>query len=563
MCFWCKPTTPVEEAIDLVNRNIGHISRANNKDEVLRWEPGKMAKIKVDPKSNQSLLGQLVEAYQKHAELLGTKGCDKLAKKSSKKAVKIRSHLRNQSVESIVKANSVAPEATIHSATAQVNTPTNVVVNRSPFSSQSSISGMTPDAYFTKDIHPFAINMPPFPSPDCHLQDTRQLAVCLTLLLSKELSEDKRNKEKTEWIQITRSNKSEIERLNKIANDVVRAFIKADIKDSNAFAEVVPLAYNLEKSLHRHLLNSVLDSIEGSALLNVDSLDGLAHLVQSADIDTIQSGDLVAILRVLTNRLSRARPEDVNQLYPLVFAISRVLDAMVSANVGDIDRVEIHDPLTSLLDMSKSNKDLYLSYQVEYATQALLNVSNDEKPWHAGFRRLWLAISVGASFAKVPDPTEIKTMLEGLEKLYNEGKRDYRALRKAINGKGDVKLTLKDGFQFKSIWYRALRTAELYIQTGRLTYFEEFITNTQCRNDRMFQLGVCQLLGQFAADERWELKARQNAVAFIEALYRNKSSWILHDDAKQVIFDVLINLECVHGTDFEGTLTLISILFSI
>ncbi|KAF9931680.1 hypothetical protein FBU30_009741 [Linnemannia zychae] len=228
---------------------------------------------------------------------------------------------------------------------------------------------------------------------------------------------------------------------------------------------------------------------------------------------------------------------------------------MVVSNIGGIDRVDLYEPLMCILDMTdmkESKKDPYLSFQVEYAAQALLNVSSDEEHWHAGFRRLLLAIAVDASFAKIPDPKEIKMVLEGLEKLYKEGRRDFVVMKKTIKAKGKgCKFIFKDGIQFKSIWYRALRTVELYIQTGKLTYFEEFVTNAQCRNDRMFQLGVCQILGQFVTDARWELEARQDAVAFIKELYQKGSSWELHDDAKQVIYDVLTNLECNHSSDFE------------
>ncbi|KAF9928365.1 hypothetical protein FBU30_002403 [Linnemannia zychae] len=569
---WSRSTISVEEAINLVTSNITLIRKANNKHEVLSCEPEKVTKNKVDLNSNQSMLAQLVNAYREHAELLKDKGCDELARKSWKRADEILSPHKKQGTKSIMMAGSVfvsvVPEARMCLSSAHSGSPTTSLatstispVSESPISLSSSVNPdiltvSVPVVCFHKDTYPSSIEMLLFPSPNCHLRDTLQLGVCLTLLNATDLSEDKLGQEEGNWIIATRSNKEEIERLKKIANDVVRAFIRADIKDSRIIAEVVPLAFNLERDLHRRLLNSFIDTIDQSTLLDVDSLDGLAQIIQSADPGFINSDDLVSILQVLNNRLQKVHSEAVNHRYRLIFAISRVLDAMVAANVGDVDRVNLYDPLASLLDMSKSNTDPYLSFQVEYATQALLNVSNDEKPWQAGFRRLWLAVSVGASFVKVPDPTEIKTMLEGLEKLYNEGRRDFITLKEAINGRGRIEFTFKDGLQFKSIWYRALRTAELYIQTGKLTYFEEFVLNTQCRDDRMFQLGVCQLLGQYMVDKQWGLKARQSAAAFVVALYRNQSTWRLHDDAKQVIYDALINLDCSQDTDFEGTLAL-------
>ncbi|KAF9933907.1 hypothetical protein FBU30_004075 [Linnemannia zychae] len=369
MSLWPKSAVSVEEAINLVTANIALIRRANNKDEILNCGPEKVTMTKVDITSNQPMLNQLAAAYREHAELLKDKGFYEIAKKSWKKADKILSPHQKQGARSIVKAGDL-------------------------------FVSMFPEV--RKCLSSAYANPP-----------TTNLSICVASPATQPSSINTNTP-------------------TKVANEVVRAFIVTDLKVSDVIAEVVPLAYNLDRDLYRNLLNSFVEVIDRSILLDVDSLDGLAHLIQSADPD-----------------------------------------AMVASNVGDIDRINLYEPLASILSMSSSKSDPYLSFQVEYAAQALLNVSNDEKPWHAGFRRLWLAISVGASFAKVPDPKEIKMMLEGLEKLYNEGMSDFNKLKEIINGKRRVEFTFKDGFQFKSIWYRALRTAELYIQSGKLTYFEE------------------------------------------------------------------------------------------
>ncbi|KAG0241281.1 hypothetical protein BG011_003555, partial [Mortierella polycephala] len=66
-------------------------------------------------------------------------------------------------------------------------------------------------------------------------------------------------------------------------------------------------------------------------------------------------------------------------------------------------------------------------------------------------------------FAKMPDPTEIKDALEGLESLYEAGKGGARMLRdalEAIETREKPTFTVKEGLKFKRAWYRALRTAE-------------------------------------------------------------------------------------------------------
>ncbi|GJJ77557.1 hypothetical protein EMPS_09916 [Entomortierella parvispora] len=74
---------------------------------------------------------------------------------------------------------------------------------------------------------------------------------------------------------------------------------------------------------------------------------------------------------------------------------------MVGADIGEVDRINIHGPLTDLLRESESTENPYLVFQAAYATQALLNVSDDDNIWRAGFRRGWLTLKAGTGFAKV------------------------------------------------------------------------------------------------------------------------------------------------------------------
>ncbi|GJJ67752.1 hypothetical protein EMPS_00098 [Entomortierella parvispora] len=241
------------------------------------------------------------------------------------------------------------------------------------------------------------------------------------------------------------------------------------------------------------------------------------------------------------------------QYHILLLAASRVLDAMVDADVGDVDRVNLHGPLSELLQGSESSDNPYLAFQAN-ATQALLNVSDDDDIWHAGFRRLWLVLKGGAGLAKIPDPRELKDILEGLEKLYDVGKagvRNLKGILRTIEDGGTSTFTVKEGLKFKSAWYRALRTAEWYIETGRLVQFKELVTTTPCRHKFIFQWGICQLLGQFAVHTQWSLNSRQDAISFLGALYMDNGLWIRQEKIDQVVFDVLINVLSNNDMHFE------------
>ncbi|KAF9103331.1 hypothetical protein BGX30_009164, partial [Mortierella sp. GBA39] len=162
---------------------------------------------------------------------------------------------------------------------------------------------------------------------------------------------------------------------------------------------------------------------------------------------------------------------------------------MVVAQVGDVDRITLHGPLTALLHELESNQNPFAAFQAEYATQALLNVSDNDNIWQAGFRRGWLLLNGAAGFAKMPDPSEIKDALEGLEKLYEAGKGAVRMLNNtwvAIKTGEKPSFTVKEGLKFKRIWYPTLRNAEEYIQTGDLVGFEKLVTNAPCRDQLNF-----------------------------------------------------------------------------
>ncbi|KAF9954936.1 hypothetical protein BGZ72_004164, partial [Mortierella alpina] len=316
------------------------------------------------------------------------------------------------------------------------------------------------------------------------------------------------------------------------------------MKDTAAVAEVVQLAPVLNNDQSRFLLKVFIDTVDGSEMLQFHSLEGLAKVVRGAAPGSIDSNDLVSILRSLHKRL---RPtHSPSHRYRLLLAVSRVLDAMVDAHVGDVDRINLHAPLTEFLRESESSENPYLTFQAAYATQALLNVSDNESIWHAGLRRGWLVLKGGAGFAKMPDPREVKDALEGLERLYEAGRGGVRMLKdtfEAIKTSERPTFTVKEGLKFKRAWYRALRIAESYIQTGKLVHFKDLVTTSPCRHQLMFQWGIC--------DTQWDLEPRRDAVTFLGVLYKTDSIWKRCKETDQVICDMLANAVSSNGADFK------------
>ena len=333
----------------------------------------------------------------------------------------------------------------------------------------ASVASASP-LFFSKDVEPEP-DICRLPGPGELLKTTRQLAYCLALL-QPSVQEDNLSEDDFKWRHSTLNNPAEKDRLETLSVQIVKEFIMDSIKNAALVAEVVQLAPVLNSEYSRSLLKNFIDTVDESEILHWHSLDGLAKVIQGAAPGSIDLDDLETILRSLHKRL---RPtHSTHNQYRLLLATSRGLDAMTDANIGDIDHVDLHEPLTDFLGESESKENPYLAFQAAYATQALLNISDDEDIWHAGFRRLWIVLKSGAGFAKTPDLTEVKDALDYLEGLYEVGKGGARMLKEAlmsIKNRESPTFTVKEGLKFKRAWYRALRTAESYIQTGRLAQF--------------------------------------------------------------------------------------------
>ncbi|KAF9280917.1 hypothetical protein BGZ68_006943 [Mortierella alpina] len=423
--------------------------------------------------------------------------------------------------------------------------------------SVSAASGVqTSQSLFSKDVSPVPY-ICQLPRPNEALHSTRQLAYCLALLKASVHNDDLSSEKNLKWRSSTLNNLDEKDRLKTLAVQIIREFAGKYREDANAVAEVVELAPVLSNDYSRFLLKTFINSID-QPVMDLHSMDGLAKVIQGAAPGSIDSNDFVSILRSLHEQLQPTHSE--SHRYRLLLAVSRVLDAMADAQVGDVDRVSLHGPLTNFLRESESSENPYLAFQAAYATQALLNVSDNENIWQAARRRLWLVLKGGAAFAKMPDLREAKDALEGVEIFCKASKRGAMVFKKAmeaIKTQERPTFTVKEGFKFKKVWYCNLRIAECYIQTGKLVQFKTLVATTKCKDHPMFQRGICQLLGRFAVDTQWDSEARKEALAFLGELYKVGNIWERQKKTDQVIFDVLTDLAVNYGMRFEITNTLL------
>jgi hypothetical protein len=115
--------------------------------------------------------------------------------------------------------------------------------------------------------------------------------------------------------------------------------------------------------------------------------------------------------------------------------------------------------------------------------------------------------------------------------------------------------SVKEGLSFerKRDWYSALRGADAMIRQGELAKFKKLVCEAPCRYDPAFQWGVCQRLGEIAANPMWDVETRQSAIAFLGEIYKN-DAWGQQANVDQWILSILTHLSSPSGGASQGTL---------
>jgi hypothetical protein len=421
-----------------------------------------------------------------------------------------------------------------------------------------------------RDIFPTNVDLPTMdfkpPEPDARLVDTPQLACCLGLLQADCEPGDILDLATRNWLQVTKNEPDERERLMTLAADVIRAFKRVGLKDAKAVTEIVYLAPVLERDEFRHLIKEFYSGFDRPGLLEVHQLKGLAHLVQGARSGYLDANDLAKILDLLSTRLRGTHQQSTNHFYQLMVAICHVLDAMAGAEIKDLDREKIHEPLSSHLDELKESSDLYLAYQASYAYQALLRVLDDETVWQSTLCHTGKVVQGMSGLANGVKGLEVDRLVEGLmhirpvltraSELIEIIKNTYYGVTSlAEKGQGFLEC-LKEGISFsrKYAWYPVLRGADVFIQDGQFSEFRKLVCEVPCRCDTAFQFGVCQRLGEIAGSSKWDPKIREGAIAFLGEIYRNDTAWGHEAAVKQWILNILMELSSQSAGGMQGML---------
>ncbi|KAG0021100.1 hypothetical protein BGZ80_003033 [Entomortierella chlamydospora] len=383
------------------------------------------------------------------------------------------------------------------------------------------------------------------------ITSTPQLAYCLGLLQPSLVSKEGLSEIESDWSRVRTNDPDEQQRLQTMATDLIRAFVRDELKMPGVVAEVVSLAAVLDKDNFRKLLQIFVDGIDQSVLLNVHLLEGLAQLMRNAVEGYINADDLVKTLKRLNALLNSTDSQSSRHVFQLTLTISNVLDGMVDSQVEGIPREQLHEPLSKYLEELQESPDPYLVYQAAYASQAMMYISDDEPFLQTALRRTGKVVQGISGLVSAVKALDLVGFVEGLqsiqEGLAGVGKVVNNAYSNATTlAKSGQSLlqSLKEGSNFsgKRAWYPALRGLDRLIQEGRFAEFEKLIREAPCSRDPAFQWGVCQRLGEIAANNVWDVNTRQCAVDFLGEMYEDDATWGQQTSIKQWILQILNQL---------------------
>jgi len=413
-----------------------------------------------------------------------------------------------------------------------VGSPSTVGSANIPSSSENRDIVAIDSRIFSSNMGPPTIDFK-LPEPDERLNSTPQLVCCLSLLQASRLPDIALDPAALKLLRAIEDDTGEQERLHSMVTEVVRAYKRDEIKDAKIITEVVHLAPVLDKDTYQDLLRELYSGIDHAGLLNVHLLEGIARLIQGGNPSYLDADDLVKILGLLSTRLRNTHQTSTQYMYHLTLAVSHILDAMADTNVTDMDRETLHEPLSLYLKELKGSSDPYLVYQAAYAYQALLCVPDNEKTWQAVMRRTGRVIQGVSGLASAVKSLDLIKFIEGLRdiqkgfagvsKTVRVVKTAYDGVTSQVDGGKDFMDCLKEGFSFerKRDWYSALRGADALIRDGELATFRRLVCEVPFRCDPAFQWGVCQRLGEIAANPMWDADVRQSAILFLGEIYQN------------------------------------------
>ncbi|KAG0214739.1 hypothetical protein BGX31_001040, partial [Mortierella sp. GBA43] len=382
-------------------------------------------------------------------------------------------------------------------------------------------TGLIPQHIFAENKRPPAIDFN-LPESNERLMNTPQLAYCLGLLLVWRLSpDDILDPAVRQWLRTMDENEDDRYRIMALATDAIGIFVSDGIKDIESTVEAACLVPFVDKAVYRHLLEGLCNEIEQSVVLESRQLQYLAQVIRGASAGYLEASDLIKILVLLQSRLNDIHQESPNGLDELVLSVSRVMDAMADTSVENLDRQQLYQSFSGYVNGLKATSNPYFVYQAASISQALQHVPDDETIWLPTQQR-----NMKPYLLRDNVKADVKDTLQQIQDRYEGSDANSNMRSQATNGRPLLNwLEEYCDLESKHAWYPTLRMADALLCGGRFIDFKKLVFEAPCRRHPVFQWGLCQLLGDLAANQDWDRKTRLNAVAFLEDMYRNDTVW--------------------------------------
>ncbi len=337
-----------------------------------------------------------------------------------------------------------------------------------------------------------------------------------------------------------------------------------DITKKISFAHlhrvVVALSLINDAKLHRGAISAILARLDLSRLLDVELLWGLSVLLQSRSHLTqdIQfAGDYAKLLETLIERLEKIQiTQNLLEVQALLQPLCLLLEQMVSAQVKGIDHKIIHKPLTDVFEKLRKDPELKenaeLSWQIEYAEQALARLPTNKDFWdklELHYQPLAAGTALGAAgilkiaalFVINPAAGLSEVMLKALDPA------------KFIGAFTNIKQGLTGLFpKGAEAWYDQLRTLDALLfaglATGQLCVVES-VLNNDAYDQKLF-FGLCERLKRLACAPL-EASVQEWALAMLEALAKGEIPGANVETVKHYAEKILAQIKEWQNLTFE------------
>ncbi|KAF9899828.1 hypothetical protein EC991_008249 [Linnemannia zychae] len=318
-------------------------------------------------------------------------------------------------------------------------------------------------------------------------------------------------------------------RIRWLTSKLIAKFVNDASMGSAAISEAVIVGPFLCQEDYHSLLSCLIERFNLAILLKVNLLQGLVQLVQCAPTDYLTDDDLVRILACLRECLESVHTPSREYVYQLVFAVSKILEVMVTREVKGQHRERDHQPLLTVLRGLKGvEDDMLLKFQVDYAYQLLLHLPDDETSWQA-FLRYTQSVAVGVSGVASVFKLDPRNALDAVEHFQQVAGNMIDVVKFGIDGARAFQEATQGASQGaermywsnkKEAWFLTLQAARIIVREGRLIEFNTLVCESLCRSEVNFQRGICLILGEIVVGQLWDHASRLSAIDFLGELYK-------------------------------------------